>query len=261
MGRLQGLRAVVTGSTSGIGKAIAQMFAAEGASVAVHGIEDSDGLAVVEAIRAAGGKAQYLHADLAVPTECERLIAQAVDALGGLDVLVNNAAVVPRGGLEQADAAAFDAVMAVNARAPLLLVRAALRAFQESGGGVVLNIGSVNACCGEAGLLVYSMSKGALMTMTRNLSDALGPEGVRVNQLNLGWVLTEREQIDQERAGNPPDWPSHVSRKFAPSGKLFSPEEIARYAVAFVEPGGFVSGSVVDIHQYPILGRNPPKTP
>ncbi len=261
MGRLQGLRALVTGSTSGIGKAIVQTFAREGASVVVHGIEDADGRTVLEAIRAAGGRASYLHADLAVPSECEGLIGRAVDVLGGLDILVNNAAVVPKGGLEQADAAAFDAVMAVNARAPLLLVRAAPPAFRASGGGVVLNIGSVNAHCGEAGLLVYSMSKGALMTMTRNLSDALGPEGIRVNQFNLGWVLTEREQIDRERAGHPPDWPSRVPRKYAPSGKLLSPEDIARYAVTFVEPGGFVTGSVVDIEQYPILGRNPPKTP
>jgi len=249
--RLNGLRALVTGSTSGIGKAIAIRFAQEGASVTVHGIEDEAGKAVASSING-----RYLRADLSDPSACSQLIQEA----GQIDILVNNAAIVPRGNLESTDPELFDRAMAVNARAPLLLIKAALPGFRAAGGGSVLNIGSVNAYCGEPGLLAYSMTKGALMTLTRNLGDALGPDLVRMNQLNLGWVLTEREQIDQEKSGKPPDWPSHLPKRFCPSGKLYTPEEIANFALAFVEPGGFVTGAVVELEQYPVIGRNPPKT-
>jgi NAD(P)-dependent dehydrogenase (short-subunit alcohol dehydrogenase family) len=255
MGRLAGLRALVTGSTSGVGKAMAIRFAQEGASVVVHGIDDEGGARCVTQIQEAGGDARYVRADIEIPSECESLIEQS----GVLDILVNNAAIVPRSTLETTDAGLFDHTVAINLRAPLLLIRAALPGFQQAGGGCVLNIGSVNAYCGETGLLAYSISKGGLMTMTRNLADALGPDLIRVNQFNLGWVLTEREQIDQERQGKPKDWAVRMPKEFIPSGRLFAPEEIANYAVTFVEPGPFVTGAVLELEQFPIIGRNPPK--
>ncbi len=259
--QLNGKVALVTGSTTGIGEAIARRFARAGASVLVHGQHREDAEQVVSAIRSAGaGEADHFLADLAQPDECAALIAATESRFGRLDILVNNAAVMTRSTLETTDAETFDRTIAVNLRAPLLLVRAALPHFRRAGGGAVLNIGSVNGHCGEAGQLAYAVSKGGLMTLSRNLADAHGREGIRVNHFNVGWVLTPNEQALKVREGLPEDWPQRVPATFAPSGRLLSPEEIAHFAVAFVSPAGSgVNGAVVDLEQYPVVGRNPIK--
>ena len=127
--------------------------------------------------------------------------------------------------------------------------------------GSVLNIGSVNAWSGEPNLLAYSVSKGALTTLTRNLGDTLFREhGIRVNQINPGWVLTEKEIERKKKQGLPEDWYKAISPNFAPSGRLLSPSEIASSAVYWLsDESGPVSGQVVDLEQYPLIGRNPPK--
>jgi len=127
----------------------------------------------------------------------------------------------------------------------------------------VLNIGSVNAWCGEPNLLPYAISKGALMTLTRNLGDVLFREaGVRVNQINPGWVLTENEATRKRADGLAPDWPSHLPREFCPAGRLIRPEEIAAAAISWLaDECGPISGQVVDLEQHPFIGRNPPKNP
>jgi NAD(P)-dependent dehydrogenase (short-subunit alcohol dehydrogenase family) len=127
--------------------------------------------------------------------------------------------------------------------------------------GSVLNIGSINAYCGEANLLAYSISKGALMTLSRNLADALGCSGVRVNHFNVGWVLTANEYEQKLADGMPADWPEQVTPQFAPSGRILQPEEIAAAAVYWLsDESRPISGSVVELEQYPIVGRNPLKT-
>ena len=176
-----------------------------------------------------------------------------------LDILVNNAAQMTRSDLVSTTAGVFDHTIAVNVRAPLLLIQAAHAALKQSR-GAVLNIGSVNGYCGEKNQLAYAISKGALMTLSRNLADALGPEGIRVNHFNLGWVLTKNEYALKRREGLPDDWPQSLPPASAPSGRLITPEEIAHFALAFVESeGGPISGAVVELEQYPMIGRNPPK--
>jgi NAD(P)-dependent dehydrogenase (short-subunit alcohol dehydrogenase family) len=254
---LTGKAALITGSTTGIGEAIARRFAAEGARVMVHGLETEAGETVAKPLP---HEAMFTYADLAEPTQCEALIQTTLAHFGHLDILVNNAAVTTRSTLETTDAALFDQILAVNVRAPLLLIRALLPHWQSLGGGTVLNIGSVNAYCGEAGLLAYSVSKGALMTLTRNLADAHAHENIRVNQLNLGWTLTPNEYAQKQRDGLTADWPDILSRTTVPSGRLLRPEEIAHYALAFVsDKGGPITGAVLDLEQYPVIGRNPPK--
>jgi len=257
--QLEGKIVLVTGSATGIGEAIARRFAQEGARVMVHGreAEQEMGEAVV---RSLPGGAAFTPADLVAPAQCAALIQTVLERFGRLDILVNNAALTTRSTLETTDAALFDEMMAVNVRAPLLLLRALLPHWRASGGGVALNIGSVNAHCGEAGLLAYSVSKGALMTLTRNLADAHARDGIRVNQLNLGWTLTPSEYALKMRDGLPPDWPDTLPPQTAPAGRLLRPDEIAHYALAFVsDAGGPISGAVADLDQYPIIGRNPPK--
>ena len=257
--QLEGKTALVTGSATGIGEAIARRFAAEGARVMVHGLE-AEREAGEAIARSLPGGAAFIAADIASPAECESLVQTTLARFGGLDIFVNNAARTTRSTLETTDAALFDGMMAVNVRAQLLLIRALLPHWRASGGGVALNIGSVNAHCGEAGLLAYSVSKGALMTLTRNLADAHARDGIRVNQLNLGWTLTPNEYALKMRDGLPPDWPETLPPQTAPAGRLLRPGEIAHYALAFVaDAGGPITGAVVDLEQYPVIGRNPLK--
>jgi NAD(P)-dependent dehydrogenase (short-subunit alcohol dehydrogenase family) len=266
MSQDSGLRhkvALVTGSATGIGEAIARQLAEEGARVMVHGRAGQAGIAleVADAIHRAGGEAEVQLAELQEEEACETLIDAVVERFGRLDILVNNAATIPRADLQQTDAKLFDEVMQVNLRAPLLLTRAALPHFRRQGGGRVLNIGSLNSYCGEANLLAYAISKGGLMTLTRNLADAHGAECIRVNQMNVGWVLTRAEYERKVREGLSADWPKQIPASFAPGGRIFEPREIAGMAVAFLsDAAALVNGSIIDLEQYPLLGRNPHKS-
>jgi NAD(P)-dependent dehydrogenase (short-subunit alcohol dehydrogenase family) len=164
-----------------------------------------------------------------------------------------------RSNLETTDAALFDKCMAINVRAPMLLIKAAMPHLKQSQ-GAVLNIGSINGFCGEANQLAYSISKGALITMSRNLADALGRDKVRVNHFNVGWVLSPNEYKLKISEGLPPDWPDHPPPAFAPSGKLMTPELIAGAAVFWIgDESRPISGSVLEVEQYPVIGRNPLK--
>ena len=147
---------------------------------------------------------------------------------GRIDGLVNNAAVKTRGGILDTDEEAFDRTVNVNLKAPFFLIRAAIPHFRRQGGGRVLNIGSINAYCGEISQCIYSACKGALMTLTRNLADAHGAEGIRVNQINPGWTLTPNERVLKATEGLPEDWPSRLPTEYAPGGRLFSPDDVAR---------------------------------
>ena len=251
---------LVTGSTTGIGEAMARRFVAEGARVLVHGLERDLGERVIDSLNRQDGARAALHIDdLADPAAPARLVSAAVAAFGRLDAVVNNAALIVRSNLATTDAAAFDRCMAVNVRAPMLLVQAAMPHL-ESAHGCVLNIGSINGYCGEANQLAYSISKGGLMTLSRNLADALGTRQVRVNHLNLGWVLSPNEHALKVREGLPPDWHEHPPAAFAPSGRILTPEQVAAAAVYWVgDESRPVSGTVLELEQYPVIGRNPVK--
>lgn len=261
--RLDGKVVIVTGSATGIGEAIAVRAADEGARVVVHGLEADlarDVAAEVER-RHGPGRAVAHVGELLDAGSPERLVERAVAAFGRLDAVVNNAAVVATGDLAATTRALFERIMGVNVLVPLELVRAALPWLTAARGNVV-NIGSVNAHCGEPNLLPYSLSKAALQAATRNLGDTLFREhGVRVNQVNPGWVLTANEIARKRSQGLDDDWPGRVGPQFAPAGRLIAPGEIAAVVVTLLaDECGPVSGQVFDLEQYPLLGRNPPKT-
>lgn len=256
--RLKDKVIIVTGGTSGIGKAIAVRAVAEGARVLVHGIERKDGEAVVAML----GKSAALHLDdLADVGSPPRIAAAAMNAFGRIDGVVNNAAIVARSNLGTTEPAFFDRMIAVNIRSALFLIQAAFPQLKASE-GIVLNIGSINAHSGQANLLDYSISKGAMQTMSRNLANAHATDRVRVNHLNVGWVLTDREYAHQIEHGMAADWPRTIPPQFAPSGRLIMPEEIASAAVYWLgDESRPISGSVVDLEQFSLIGRNANKTP
>lgn len=256
--RLKNKIVLVTGSTTGIGKAIALRCVAEGASVIIHGLERDLGEQVVAEI---GSDKAALHIeDLRTEGTPQRLVDLAIAKFGRLDALVNNAAMVVSGNIHTTDIDFFRIVLDVNTLVPFMLIKTALPHLEKVG-GCVLNIGSVNAYCGEPDLFPYSVSKGALMTMTRNLGDTLHREnGVRVNQINPGWVLTETETTRKRDQGLADDWYTDLPRTYAPAGRILKPEEIAAAAIYWLaDESGPVSGQVVDLEQHPFIGRNPPK--
>ncbi|MCC7010434.1 MAG: SDR family oxidoreductase [Acidobacteria bacterium] len=256
--RLRDKVVIVTGSSTGIGKAIAERVVAEGGRVVINGLEPD---LVADVVAALGGSAAVAHVeDVARDGAPERLVEIAVRAFGQLDAVVNNAAMLDRANLQTTDLPLFRRMLEVNTIAPFALIKAALPELRKTR-GAVLNIGSVNAWSGEPNLLPYSVSKGALMTLTRNLGDTLFREdGVRVNQINPGWVLTEREAARKRADGLADDWYAQVPAVYAPAGRLIRPQEIAAAAVYWLaDESGPISGQVVDLEQHPFIGRNPPK--
>jgi NAD(P)-dependent dehydrogenase (short-subunit alcohol dehydrogenase family) len=258
MTRLENKVIVVTGSCTGIGKAIARRCVSEGASVIVHGLQQELGEVLVQELRPV--KAALYIEDLTNDGCPQRIVEFAVNKFGKLDAIVNNAALIATGTIHDTDSVLFAKFLAINTLAPYLMIQAGLPQLRENG-GCVLNIGSVNAYSGEPELLPYSVSKGALMTMTRNLGDTLFREdGVRVNQINPGWVLTEAEEKRKRGEGFPDNWYAELPKVYAPSGRIIRPEEIAAAAVYWLaDESGPISGQVVDIEQFPFVGRNPPK--
>jgi NAD(P)-dependent dehydrogenase (short-subunit alcohol dehydrogenase family) len=256
--RLQNKVVIVTGSTTGIGKAIAVKCVQKGACVIIHGLEQDWGEAVVAEI---GKDKAVLHTeDISEDGASQRLVDTAIKNFGKLDAIVNNAAWVVSSNIYTTDIEFFRKVFEINTLAPFTLIKAALPHLRETR-GCILNIGSVNAYCGEPNLLAYSVSKGALMTMTRNLGDTLFREDrVRVNQINPGWVLTETEIKRKREQGLPDDWYRNLNSVTAPAGRILLPEEIAAAAMYWLsDESSSISGQVTDIEQYPFVGRNAPK--
>ena len=256
--RLDGKTIIVTGSGTGIGKAIAKICVNEGAQVVIN---DKDGKLAEETVKELGEEKTIAHIRDLTDEDCPKeLIALAKERFGRIDGLVNNAAFVTWSDIESTEPNYFKKVLDVNLVAPLALIQAALPELKRSKGSVV-NIGSVNAHCGEPTLLAYSASKGGLATLTRNLGDSLMQEyGVRVNQVNPGWVLTENEAARKQDHGLKNDWYKDIPKKFAPAGRIFEPMEIATTVVHLLSKDcGPVSGQVFDLEQYPMIGRNPPK--
>ncbi len=245
---------VVTGAASGIGFAICRKLLAEGAKVMVHARTLDDARAACKTL---GRGAKAVSGDLRNPKTCERIVAATVKAFGRIDGLVNNAGIYPRHGIEQADADVFDQLFQINTRAPLLCAKAAIEAFRtQKSPGSIVTIGSVNGWMGLSELVVYAMSKGALMTMTRNLANTLAPEHIRLTCLNVGWTATENENRTQLAEGRPADWMTKLPKSSAPTGKLLDPMEVAAHVAFWLSPESApVTGQIYETEQFPIIGR------
>jgi NAD(P)-dependent dehydrogenase (short-subunit alcohol dehydrogenase family) len=231
---LEGVSALVTGASSGIGRAAAQELGRHGAEVVVHGRDAGRGSAVVDHITAAGGKARFVAADLSDPAQLDDLAAQA----GGVDVLVNNAGVSWFGPTPELDVVTFDRLFTTNVRAPYFLVAALAPMMAARGSGSIINIGSQAGEIGMPGGAAYGATKGALASMTRSWAAEFSPAGVRVNAVAAGPVYTPiqpREAAEAVGAGTI-------------MGRVAQPDEIAGVIAFLASPkASYITGAVIAV--------------
>lgn len=223
---LEGKTALVTGSSRGIGRAIAESFADHGADVAVnHHPEDDDGGSVVAAVEAAGGSAIDVGADVSDPADAERLVRLTRDELGPIDVLVNNAGIFPRESWTEMDRDAWDRVLEVNLGGLFGVSRLVLPAMADRGEGTVLNMASTWALQGGTVDPAYTASKGGIVAVTRQMCHAFAEAGVRVNSISPGAVKTALNEDLREDD----DYLAAV-RDAVPAGRFGEPEDVANVA-------------------------------
>ena len=250
---LQGRSLLVTGSTQGVGAAIALEAAKRGArAIAIVGRTAETGRAVCDRLGKLGVDARFFACDLGVAGAPEELFRSVLEWSGSVDGLVNAAGVTTRASVVDATLADWEAIVALNLRAPFFLIQSFIRHRLEHGAaGSIVNIQSMNGHCGTPELGVYSVTKGALATLTRNAANAHLADRIRVNGINMGWSATDGEHVMQAQTlGRGDAWLEEVARA-EPLGRLLDPQEVARLCVYLLSDySGLQTGTNVDLEQF-----------
>ena len=246
-GRLDGKVALITGAGSGMGRAAAELFASEGARVVVTDVVDDAGNATVDAVRAAGGEATYVRADVSKWADCEAMVAHTTATYGALHILYNNAGIFPAddGGVLDTPESTWDTVMQINLKGVWLGCRAGIPAMIASGGGSIVNVASFVALMGAAtAQIAYTSSKGGVLSMTREIAVEYARRGIRANALCPGPIQTP---LLEELLSDP----DRRARRLVhiPMGRLGRAEELAKAALFLAsDDASFMTGAslVVD---------------
>ncbi|MGD0774776.1 MAG: glucose 1-dehydrogenase [Candidatus Solibacter sp.] len=234
--------AIITGAGRGIGAALARGFAREGAAVVVNYSASAEAAAaVVQSIETAGGRAVACQADIGDPDQHDTLIDRALSAFGRVDILVNNAAIEKRIPAIDAAAADWDHIVDVDLKGPFFLAQKAARVMRFQGGGAILNISSVHDEQAHRNNSIYTIAKGGMRMMTRNLALEWACYGIRVNSLSPGAILTDmnREVLADEA------FKAKVL-SMIPLGRIGAPEDLVGAAVLLVsDAGSYITGSTL----------------
>ncbi|MEQ9443553.1 MAG: glucose 1-dehydrogenase [Cyclobacteriaceae bacterium] len=248
---LTGQTAIVTGGGSGIGKSIATVFAQQGAQVHILEINEGAGLSTLQDIGQVGGKGHVHCCDLSKQSEVKELINEIYQSSGSLDILVNNAGIAHVGNVESTSEEDLDRIYAVNIKGVYNGMHASIPLMKEQGGGVILNLASVASVMGIADRFAYSMSKGAVFTMTLSVAKDYVHDNIRCNCIGPGRVHTPF--VDGFLQKNYPGKEKEMFERLAktqPIGRMGKPEEIAHLALYLCsKEAGFITGSF-----YPIDG-------
>jgi NAD(P)-dependent dehydrogenase (short-subunit alcohol dehydrogenase family) len=246
--RLDGKVALITGATSGIGRATAVLFADEGAAVAVVGRDTDRGREVEEQIHSAGGRAIFVPADVRRADDCERSVGETVDAFGRLDVLFNNAGVYVENDTLGCSEDEWDAQVDTSLKGAFLMSKFALPHMIAGGSGSIVNCASGWGIVGGEKAVAYCAAKGGMIVMTKAMAIDHGPQGIRVNAVCPGDTDTPMERVDAEHKGWSWDEYVHWATDGRPIARMASPDEIAR-AVLFLasDESSFITGAVLPV--------------
>jgi NAD(P)-dependent dehydrogenase (short-subunit alcohol dehydrogenase family) len=243
--QLHGKVAIITGAASGIGRATALLFAAEGAAVLMTDIKETSGQAVAAEISRSGGRAAFEPGDVTLAADCKRVTDRAIRDFGGLHILFNNAGIIRRATVLELSEADWDRVMAVNVKAAFLMSRQAIPLMDSTGRGSIINMASGWGLAGGPRAAVYCASKGAVVLLTKAMAIDHGAQRIRVNCICPGDTDTAMLRHEAEQLGEPTErFLAEATKR--PLGRVGQPEEIAQAALYLAsDASSFVTGTAL----------------
>ncbi len=254
---------LLSGASRGVGECVARLAVERGAAgLALVGRDTKTGEKLASELTGLGTKTIFITADLAKPEEPSRIVKQVDKTFGVVHGLLNSAAETSRGSVWNTTPEMFDSMMAVNVRAPFMLIQDCAKIMKREGvPGSVVNIGSVTGYGGDVNLTHYAISKGALQSFTRNCAYSLLRDRIRVNLLNPGWMDTPTEDATQRKWHNAQDGWLQKAESEQPLGRLIKPEELARTILFLLsDESGLMTGAVIDFDQS-VVGAGSPSKP
>lgn len=242
---MKGRRAIITGAASGIGEATAMVFAREGAAVAVVDQDANGGRRVASAIQSSGGRAIFVRADVTRSSDCQNAVHKTVSALGGLEILFNNAGIIRRASVTELSEEEWDRVTAVNVKSAFLMCKYALPVMVQAGGGVIINSASGWGLVGGPQAAAYCASKGAVVLLTKAMAIDHGPQNIRVNCVCPGDTDTPMLREEARQLGQSEERMLQQARE-RPLQRIGTPEDIAQ-AVLYLasDASSYVTGTAL----------------